>query len=190
MQCRKCQSKKITKNGIVRDRQRYKCRACGFNFTQQHANGWPSDSKMLIVMSYCMGESISELAKQSGASRVSVFRWIEEARESLTTDGEMADWVIEALTDSVSFALTVENRPNTMKELSAELLHQIGWWSALFDAKRSGDGTFIADYEAVGWTDKTRAPTDAEFSSLVTKRVEQIADTLRKSGWKALSSEG
>jgi transposase-like protein len=190
MQCRKCHNEKITKNGIVRDRQRYKCRACGFNFTQQHAKGWPSDSKMLIVMNYCLGESISELAKQSGASRVSVFRWIEEARESLKTGGEMADWVIEALTDSVGFALTVEKRPKTMKEVSAELLHQIGWWSALFDAKRSEDGTFFADYEAFGWTDKTRAPTDAEFSALVTKRVEEIADTLRKSGWKALSGDG
>jgi hypothetical protein len=190
MHCRKCQSENIVKNGIVRDRQRYKCRACGFNFTQQHANGWPSDSKMLIVMNYCLGETISELAKQSGASRVSVLRWIEEVREPLKTGAEMADWLIEALRDSVDFALSVEKRPKTMEEVSAELWHQIGWWSALFDAKRSGDGTFFADYEAFGWTDKTRAPTDAEFSALVTKRVEEIADTLRKSDWKALSSDG
>src|SRR5215213_4098106 len=90
-------------------------RACGFNFTQQHANGWPSDSKMLIVMNYCLGETISELAKQSGASRVSVLRWIEEVREPLKTGAEMADWLIEALRDSVDFALSVEKRPKTME---------------------------------------------------------------------------
>jgi hypothetical protein len=139
---------------------------------------------MLIVMEYCMGQSISELAKQSGASPVSVFRWIEEARESFVIGKGMADWVIEALTDSVSFALTVEKRPNTMEEVSAQLLHQIEWWVAMFDAKRSGDGTFIANYEAFGWTEQTKVPTDAEFSALITKKVEEISDTLRKSDWK------
>jgi transposase-like protein len=108
MLCRKCRSGFLTKNGFVRGRQRYRCRSCGFNFTQEHSNGWPSSSKLLIVVSYCFGEAISDLAEQSGATPVSVFRWIEEARESIKGTGEMAEWVIEALSDAVDFVLTIE----------------------------------------------------------------------------------
>lgn len=189
MQCRKCHRKTIVKNGMVRNRQRYKCSGCGFTFTQKHANGWPSDSKMLIVMNHCMGESISALAKDSGASPVSVLRWIEEARESLTTGGEMVDWVSEALMDSVGLALAINDRPLNVNEVSDELLSQIEWWNMMFTAQRSGDGTFLADYEAMGWVDKSRPPTDAELTALVTKKIEDITDKVRKSGWKSLSTD-
>ena len=33
MQCAKCQSENSVKNGIINERQRYKCKVCGNNYT-------------------------------------------------------------------------------------------------------------------------------------------------------------
>lgn len=140
MFCRKCRSDLLIKNGIVRGRQRYRCRACGFNFTQEHSNGWPSSSKLLIVVSYCDGESISDLAEQSGATPASVFRWIEEARESINGDGEIVEWMEEAIVDAVSFALEIENIPNTDKEVDRKVFEHIEWLQLMFGLRRSDAG--------------------------------------------------
>jgi hypothetical protein len=131
MFCRKCRSDLLTKNGIVRGRQRYRCRSCGFNFTQEHSNGWPSSSKMLIVVSYCCGEGISDLAEQSGATPASVLRWIEEARESINGDGEIVEWMAEAIADAVDW----------------KSLEHFGWLQSLFDLRRSDASRNPADAE-------------------------------------------
>lgn len=185
MRCRKCRKGLLTKNGIVRGRQRYRCRSCGFNFTQEHSNGWPPSSKLLIVVSYCCGETISNLAEQSGAAPASVFRWIEEARESIMGDREMHEWVIDALTEAVSFALTIEDKPKTEKEICVQFVEQISWLNSLLAQRRSTDGRFVPNFEALGWTDASRNPTDAEFSALVTKRVQEMVDKLRKSDYQS-----
>lgn len=190
MICRKCRSAFPIKNGIVRGRQRYRCRSCGFNFTQKHSNGWPSSSKLLIVVSYCTGESITALAEQSGATPASVLRWIEEARESIKGGGEMVEWVMEALNDATDFALTIEKKSKTVEEFFGELSKQIEWLCSLFDLKRSPDAKYVPNIEALGWTDASRFPTNAEFSALVTKRVEEISDLLRKSDYQVPSLRG
>jgi transposase-like protein len=33
MLCKKCKCKSIVKNGFMKGKQRYKCRSCGYNFT-------------------------------------------------------------------------------------------------------------------------------------------------------------
>jgi transposase-like protein len=167
MRCRKCRSDLLTKNGFIRRHQRYRCRSCGFNFTQEHSKGWPPSSKLLIVVSHCCGETISDLAEQSGATTASVFRWIEEARESIYGDRKMVQWVIEALTEAVNFALMIEERPKTETEIYVEFMNQIEWLESLFARMRTADN---------------RPPTDAQDSAFITRHVEEIADKLRKIG--------
>jgi hypothetical protein len=138
-------------------------------------------------VSYCCGEAISDLAEQSGATPVSVFRWIEEARESIKGDGKIVNWVIEALLDAVDFALTIGKKPKTEEGVFCELLQQIEWLDSLFDLKRSPDTKFVPNLQALGWTEVSRIPTDSEFSALVTKRVEEISDILRESEYDSRS---
>jgi transposase-like protein len=135
-------------------------------------------------VSYCCGETITELAEQSGATPASVFRWIEEARESIKGDGEMVEWVVEALVDAVDFALAMENKSNAVKDVSSELLKQIEWLDSLFNLRRSPEAGFVPNLEALGWTDANRIPTDAEFSALLTKRIEEISDIIRTSDYQ------
>ena len=178
MRCRKCRSHKTSKNGIVRGCQRYRCLSCGFNFTKEHANGWPPSSKLLIVVSYCLGEKISDLAEESRATPASVFRWIEEARESITGDNGMASWVSDALMEAVSFKIRAEKKPVTEDEVYTLVIDQIAWLSTLFDQKRSSNGKFEPNFEALGWTNPSRNPTDAEFSELLIKRIREIQGNL------------
>ncbi|WP_409999155.1 hypothetical protein [Bradyrhizobium sp. SZCCHNR1093] len=179
MRCRKCRSQKTTKNGVVRGTQRYRCCSCGFNFTQEHPKGWPELSKLLIVVSYCLGESISDLAEQAGATTASVFRWIEEAREA-TMGEKMAGWVREALIEMVSFKLKVERQRPTEDEVYELLIEHLVWLTELFAQKRSADARFEPNYAALGWADANRNPTDAEFSNLITKRIREIEGNLRE----------
>jgi transposase len=185
MFCRKCRSDLITKNGIVHGRQRYLCRSCGFNFTIAHSNGWPSSSKLTVVVSYCCGEAIADLARDCGATPVSVSRWIEEARESIMGDREMVEWMIEALTDAVDFALTIENRAKNEEEVYFEFSEQVAWLKSLFKQRRLLDAKVVPHLEESG-----SAVNDAEFCAHVTKEVERISDILRKTDYQSPSLRG
>lgn len=181
MRCSKCRSQKTTKNGVVRGAQRYRCTTCGFNFTQEHPKGWPASSKLQIVMSYCLGEPISTLAGESGATANSVSRWIEEAREATFGEQlELAGWVREALFETVSFELKATKRRPTEKEVIELYAEQLLWLTDLFAQRRSSDSKFEPNYAALGWTDASRAPTDAEFSDLLTKRIREIERNVRE----------
>jgi hypothetical protein len=77
-------------------------------------------------VSYCFGESISDLAEQSGATVSSVFRWIEEAREA-TMGQQMAGWVRDALIESVSFKIKAEKRSPAEDQVYELLIEQLIW---------------------------------------------------------------
>lgn len=82
--CKRCNSTKTVKNGIVRDKPRYKCKECGLNFVEGDAR--TNDSvvvkKALAVILYSLGKaSYGMIGKIFGVSRSLIYRWIaEEAR--------------------------------------------------------------------------------------------------------------
>ncbi len=43
LQCKRCGSEEHVKNGLMRSKQRYRCKACGLNFTDTPAaaSRWP-----------------------------------------------------------------------------------------------------------------------------------------------------
>jgi transposase-like protein len=45
MKCTKCQSGHYVKNGIIRGRQRYKCKDCGNNFTLDYSQIFDTEEK-------------------------------------------------------------------------------------------------------------------------------------------------
>ncbi len=68
MWCPKCESDAYRKNGYVFGLQRYKCKACGCNFTQSHRYGVPRTRKMLAMLLYPSGLSMTRTAKIIGVS--------------------------------------------------------------------------------------------------------------------------
>jgi transposase-like protein len=77
--CPQCDSRIISKNGIIKERQRYKCKACGYNFTVDKI-GKNIDSYYVIkaLQLYIEGVSYREIERLLGISHVSVMNWVKK----------------------------------------------------------------------------------------------------------------
>jgi transposase len=55
IKCKNCQNQKIVKNGIVRNKQRYRCNECGVNFVEGDKRVKQSTSvKKALVLSHSL----------------------------------------------------------------------------------------------------------------------------------------
>lgn len=77
--CPICDSLNISKNGIVKEKQRFKCKACGYNFTVDKI-GKSIDSYYVIkaLQLYIEGVSYREIERLLGVSHVSVMNWVKK----------------------------------------------------------------------------------------------------------------
>ena len=78
LRCKRCGSEEHVKNGLMRGKQRYRCKACGLNFTDTPLRGKPLALKVAAVLLYVSGLSMNRTAKLLGVSTPSVQAWIEQ----------------------------------------------------------------------------------------------------------------
>ena len=78
-QCPKCESQETVKSGIVKERQRFKCKNCGYYFTVQKL-GKQVDNYLVIkaLQLYIEGVSYREIERLLGVSHVSVMNWVKK----------------------------------------------------------------------------------------------------------------
>ena len=77
MSCPKCQHTHFVKNGHINEKQRYKCKACNYQWTTEKTHrGRPLAEKALAVYLYCHGLSMNAIAKILGASPSTILEWI------------------------------------------------------------------------------------------------------------------
>ena len=76
--CKRCGGEEPTRNGFMRGQQRYRCKACGLNFTDTPPRGMPFQLKATAVLLYVSGLSMNRTAKLLGVSTPSVMTWIEQ----------------------------------------------------------------------------------------------------------------
>lgn len=84
--CKKCEGKRIVKNGKVRGHQRYKCKECGLNFIPQdkRTNSKIVAKKALCVLLYSLGKaSFNMLGKIFGHSPALIYRWVRKEMSAL-----------------------------------------------------------------------------------------------------------
>ena len=62
----------------MRGKQRYRCKACGLNFTDTPARGKPLALKVTAVLLYVSGLSMNRTAKLLGVSTPTIQAWIEQ----------------------------------------------------------------------------------------------------------------
>ena len=83
--CKNCQDTHTVKNGFVRDKQRYKCKVCGYNFVlgdERHSHA-TEIKKALCMILYSLGKaSFGFLAKLLRVSRTTTYYWIRQAAAS------------------------------------------------------------------------------------------------------------
>ena len=77
LRCKGCGSEEQVKNGMMRGKQRYRCKGCGLNFTDTPPRGMPLALKATAVLLYVSGLSMNRTAKLLGLSTPSVQAWIE-----------------------------------------------------------------------------------------------------------------
>ena len=77
LRCKGCGSEEHTKNGFMRGKQRYRCKACGLIVTDTPPRGLPLQVKVMAVLLYVSGLSMNRTAKLLGVSTPSVMHWIE-----------------------------------------------------------------------------------------------------------------
>ena len=81
LRCKRCGAEEHVRNGLMRGRQRYRCKACGLNFTDTPPRGMPLAMKVTAVLLYLSGLSMNRTAKLLGVSTPSVMAWIERFAE-------------------------------------------------------------------------------------------------------------
>jgi transposase-like protein len=76
--CPKCDSLEIVKNGIIKERQRYRCQKCNYNFTvDKLGKGIDSYFVVKALQLYIEGVSYREIERLLGVSHVSVMNWVK-----------------------------------------------------------------------------------------------------------------
>src|SRR6476469_5453502 len=78
LRCKGCGDEELVKNGLMRGKQRYRCRACGLNFTDTPVLGMPLALKATAVLLYVSGLSSNRTAKFLGVSTPNIQAWIEQ----------------------------------------------------------------------------------------------------------------
>ena len=78
LRCKGCGGEEHIKNGFMRGKQRYRCKACGLNFTDTPLPGKPLAMKVTAVLLYISGLSMNRTAKLLGVSTPTIQAWIEQ----------------------------------------------------------------------------------------------------------------
>ena len=82
--CKKCTSTDYIKNGIIREKQRYKCKACGCQFTDTKPQGTaPALRKIGVLLYSHFGVSMSGIARLFKVSVPAVLKWIRAAAQEI-----------------------------------------------------------------------------------------------------------
>jgi transposase-like protein len=79
MNCPKCKCSKSVKSGKIKDRQRYKCKECGCNYTVEIKSTAKSKSqKKQALHLYLEGLGFRSIGRILGVSNVYVLNWIRD----------------------------------------------------------------------------------------------------------------
>lgn len=77
MKCPKCKSDKSVKNGNHHGKQRYKCKECNCQYTQEQPRGKSPEIKCLAIILYVWGLSFRAIASIVKVSPKAVFNWVK-----------------------------------------------------------------------------------------------------------------
>jgi len=76
MHCSRCGSAQSCKNGLMRGKQRYRCLACGYNYTGGAGVAYPDEKRQLALKLYLEGLGLRAIGRVLAVSNVTVMRWV------------------------------------------------------------------------------------------------------------------
>src|SRR5215208_2120340 len=147
LRCKRCGSGEHVKNGLMRGKQRYRCKACGLNFTDTPPRGMPLRVKVTAVLLYLSGLSMNRTAKLLGVSTPSVMTWIEQFAKDHAQKSEPEGRALVIELDEMWHYL---KKPERQSWLAVDLLG-VAWGGEI------GDGQ-----ECSAWAGRSRGGSGAD----------------------------
>jgi transposase-like protein len=84
MQCPKCQSDKIVKNGRRKDKQNYLCRNCKRQFIDTYdIRGYSDEIKEHCLTLYCNGMGFRAIERSTGVGHNTIINWVRKASSQI-----------------------------------------------------------------------------------------------------------
>ena len=78
MDCTRCKSSNKVKRGIIRGKQRYTCKDCGYNYTvERKSRSKPDSMKRQALQLYLEGLGFRSIARILKVSHTAVYYWIK-----------------------------------------------------------------------------------------------------------------
>jgi transposase len=127
LRCKGCGGAEHVKNGLMRGKQRYRCKACGLNFTDTPPRGLPLALKATAVLLYVSGLSMNRTAKLLGVSTPSVQAWIEQFAQAYAQKPEPEGRALVIELDEMWHYLKKSRASSGSGRLGIVL--QGGWWT-------------------------------------------------------------
>lgn len=143
LNCKRCGISDYVKSGMVRGHQRYRCHACGCNFTDTPVRGKPAAMKALAILLYGMGNmSFSMIGRLLGVSDVAVLKWVR-AEASALPEPEVPAEVVTVEVDEMWHYLK-KRLPNSGSGAPMTLIHGALWpgfWVGVMTQPAAGCST-------------------------------------------------
>jgi transposase len=127
LRCKGCGSEEHVKNGFMRGKQRYRCKACGLNFTDTPLPGKPLAMKVTAVLLYVSGLSMNRTAKLLGVSTPTIQAWIEQFAKTYAQKPEPEGRAVVIELDEMWHYLKKSRTSSGSGRLGIVL--QGGWWT-------------------------------------------------------------
>lgn len=83
MYCIHCGSHDYCRNGKTKGKQRYRCRGCGYNFTNTHGRGHAPHLRIAALKLYKEGLGFVAIGRFLEVSDVTVLHWVKNAGEKI-----------------------------------------------------------------------------------------------------------
>ena len=83
MHCIRCGSVFYFKNGKMRSRQRYKCKCCGYHFTNTHGRGYSPEIRLQAFKLYTENVGIRSIGRLLDVNPSTVMHWIKDEGRAL-----------------------------------------------------------------------------------------------------------
>lgn len=84
MNCPKCKSQDIRKDGIAKSKQRFYCKNCLYHFTvDKKSTAVPEQTKKNALYLYLVGLGFRSIARFLQVSHVAVYSWIKQFSEKI-----------------------------------------------------------------------------------------------------------
>ena len=127
LRCEGCGSEEHVKNGFMRGKQRYRCKACGLNFTDTPPRGMPLRVKVTAVLLYLSGLSMNRTAKLLGVSTPTIQAWLEQFAAAYAQKPEPEGRAVVIELDEMWHYLKKSRSRSGSGRLGIVL--QGGWWT-------------------------------------------------------------